>query len=89
MEKRYLTIGVTILCLLSPLWGYGATLNNPPPNAAIRSFLNQVWQTNPSIQAAEAEVNAASANASQREELPGAWEGKSPLVAHASLYPRV
>ncbi len=64
MEKRYLTIGVTILCLLSPLWGYGATLNNPPPNAAIRSFLNQAWQTNPSIQAAEAEVNAASANAS-------------------------
>ncbi len=58
-QRRALTLGLTILALLSPLSGYASS-----PPTAICSFLDQAWQTNPSIQSAEAEVNAAAANAS-------------------------
>jgi len=60
-QRHMLTLGLTVLALFSPLCGYAST-SSPPTE--IRSFLDQVWLTNPSIQSAEAEVNAATANAS-------------------------
>lgn len=61
-RRHFLILGLTILALLSPIWGYASSPSSPP--SAIRSLLDQVWQTNPSIQSAEAEVSAATANAS-------------------------
>lgn len=68
MSQRYiLVLGLTVLSLLLPLCGYASIPHIPISSTPVNLFIEQVWQTNPSIQSAEAEVNAAIANASALE----------------------
>lgn len=63
--QRWLTLGLTAVLLIFPLWAWGfePISTSSRPSIKIRLFLNQVWRTNPSIQSAKASVDAASANA--------------------------
>ncbi|MEC8530087.1 MAG: TolC family protein, partial [Thermoproteota archaeon] len=46
-----------------PLWSYASTTNSAAFSSELRQFIEHVWQINPGIQSAIAQVEEAKANA--------------------------